>query len=90
VVLKTGHFGKHIRNTVKVFKCGAGEGWRRSVGPTTENGEVLQRVTEESDILRTLTRRRLTGSVTSHCYSVITGKIEGGMKTNKNNFEATG
>jgi len=22
-----------IRNTWKVLKCGAGEGWRRSVGP---------------------------------------------------------
>jgi len=33
VALKTGHFGKHIRNTVKVFKCGGGEGLRRSGGP---------------------------------------------------------
>jgi hypothetical protein len=24
---------EHIRNTWKVLKCGAGEGWRRSVGP---------------------------------------------------------
>jgi len=29
----TGHCGKCIRNTWKVMKCGAGEGWRRSVGP---------------------------------------------------------
>jgi len=28
-----GHFGKEIRNTWKVLKRGAGEGWRRSVGP---------------------------------------------------------
>jgi hypothetical protein len=27
-----GHFGK-LRNTWKVLKCGAGEGWRRSFGP---------------------------------------------------------
>jgi hypothetical protein len=27
-VLKTEHFGKEIKNTWKVFKCGAGEGWR--------------------------------------------------------------
>ena len=33
VVLKMGHFGKRIRNSWKVLKCGAGEGWRRSVGP---------------------------------------------------------
>jgi len=31
--LKLGHFGKHIRNTWKVLKCGAAEGWRL-VGPT--------------------------------------------------------
>jgi hypothetical protein len=31
-VLKLGHFGKYIRNTSKVLKCGAGEEWRL-VGP---------------------------------------------------------
>jgi hypothetical protein len=30
MVLKLGHFGAYIRNTWKVLKCGAGEGWRRS------------------------------------------------------------
>jgi hypothetical protein len=25
--LKSGHFGKQIRNTWKGFECGAGEGW---------------------------------------------------------------
>jgi len=25
--------GNQIRNTWKVLKCGAGEGWKRSVGP---------------------------------------------------------
>jgi hypothetical protein len=34
MVLKSGHFGKEIRNTSKVLKGGAEEGWRRSVGPT--------------------------------------------------------
>jgi hypothetical protein len=29
MVLKLGHFKKDIRNTSKVWKCGAGEGWRR-------------------------------------------------------------
>jgi len=33
MVLKLGRFGQQIRNTWKVLKCGAGEGWRRSVGP---------------------------------------------------------
>ena len=32
IMLKLGRFGKQIRNTWKVLKCGAGEGWRRSVG----------------------------------------------------------
>jgi hypothetical protein len=32
MVLKLGHFGQQIRNTWKVFKCGAGERWKRSVG----------------------------------------------------------
>jgi len=32
MVLKLGHFGQQIRNTWKVLKCGAGEGWKRSVG----------------------------------------------------------
>ena len=35
MVLKLGRFGQQIRNTWKVLKCGAGEGWRRSVGPIT-------------------------------------------------------
>jgi hypothetical protein len=33
MVLKLGSFGQWIRNTWRVLKCGAGEGWRRSVGP---------------------------------------------------------
>jgi len=32
MVLKFGCLGKQIRNTWKVLQCGAGEGWRRSVG----------------------------------------------------------
>jgi len=33
MVLRLGHFGKYIRNTLKVLTCGAVEGWRRSVRP---------------------------------------------------------
>jgi hypothetical protein len=33
MALKRGHFGKEIRNNLKVLKYGDGEGWRRSVGP---------------------------------------------------------
>jgi hypothetical protein len=32
MVLKLGHFDNYVRNNWKVLKCGAGEGWRRSVG----------------------------------------------------------
>jgi len=31
-VLKLWHCGRQIRNTWKTSRCGAGEGWRRSVG----------------------------------------------------------
>jgi hypothetical protein len=34
MVLKLGHFGKYIRNTLEVLKCDAGEG-SRSVVPIT-------------------------------------------------------
>jgi len=33
MILKLGRFGQQIRNTWKVLKYGAGEGWRRSVRP---------------------------------------------------------
>jgi hypothetical protein len=33
MVLKLGLFEKQIKDIWKVLKCGAGEGWRRSVGP---------------------------------------------------------
>ena len=33
MVLKLGRSGQQIINAWKVLKCGAGEGWRRSVGP---------------------------------------------------------
>jgi hypothetical protein len=33
MTLKLGHFGKQIRNNLKVLKFGAGEGWRRPFGP---------------------------------------------------------
>jgi hypothetical protein len=32
MVLKVGCFEQQIRNIWEVLKCGAGEGWRRSVG----------------------------------------------------------
>jgi hypothetical protein len=50
MMLKLGHFGKYIRNTCKVLKCGAGEGWR--------NEEVLHRVKEGRNILHTIKRMK--------------------------------
>jgi hypothetical protein len=33
MMLKLGNFGQQIRNTWKVLKYDAGEGYRRSIGP---------------------------------------------------------
>jgi hypothetical protein len=33
MVLKLGHFGRQIRNTLRFLNCGGGEEWRRSFGP---------------------------------------------------------
>jgi hypothetical protein len=33
MALKIGNFGRYNRNTWKVLKFGAGEVWRRSLGP---------------------------------------------------------
>lgn len=37
--LLVGHFGKRIRNNLKVFKCGVGEGWI-SVGQIMRGGKL--------------------------------------------------
>jgi hypothetical protein len=47
MVLKLGHFGEYINNTRKVFKCGAREGWRRSVKTNGVKNAVLHRVKKE-------------------------------------------
>ena len=53
-----GHFIKKIRNTLKVLKPGAGEGWR-SFGPICVKNElVLYRVKENRNILHTIKRRK--------------------------------
>jgi hypothetical protein len=33
-VLKLGNFKKQVKNTFNFLKCGAEEGWKRSVEPT--------------------------------------------------------
>jgi len=54
VVLKLGHFGKHVRKTWNVLKCGAAGGWRL-VGQIMR--EVV-RVKKERDILQTIKIRK--------------------------------
>jgi hypothetical protein len=44
MVLKLVHFGKYIRTTWKVLRCGAVEERWRSVGPIVRNEEVFLRV----------------------------------------------
>jgi hypothetical protein len=55
-VLKLEHFGKQIRNTWEVLKCGAGEGWR-SVGRIAYKNEELLHTVEETNILQTIKKR---------------------------------
>jgi hypothetical protein len=57
------HFGKQIRNTWKVVKCGVGTGRRKSVGLT--NGKVLKRVKEERNIMQ-LMKRGKTNLIGQH------------------------
>jgi len=42
VVENIGHFGNYARNTQKVLKYSAGEGWRRSVRPMCEKWSSTQ------------------------------------------------
>jgi len=59
MVLRFGRFWKYIRNTWKVLKSNAGEEWRRSAGADrVRNEEILRRVNEERNILRTISRRK--------------------------------
>jgi hypothetical protein len=70
-----------MRNTWKVLKCGAGEGWRRCWTGRVRN-EVLQTVKKDRCILQTIKRRKaywighiLRGN--RFLKHVIEGKIEG-------------
>jgi hypothetical protein len=62
VVLKLGHFGKRIRNTREVLKCGAGTGWRRPFWTDRVRKEKvlgLHRVKEELNMLQIIKRRKV-------------------------------
>ena len=56
MVLKLGCFGQQIRNTWKVLKCGAGEGWRRSVGPIM--WEMKKCYLQQRNILHEIRKRK--------------------------------
>jgi hypothetical protein len=68
------------------LKCGAGEGWRRSIGPIVlRNEKVLHGVEEERNILHTIKRNKaiLMGRILHrHCLlkQLIEGKVEGGIE----------
>jgi len=80
-VLKIGRFGQWITNTWKVLKCGAEEGWRRSVGPIMwEMKKYYLR-----NILHEISKRKdnwIGHILRRNCLlqRVIGGKIKGGWK----------
>ena len=88
MVLWLGHFGRYIRNnTLKVLKCGAGKGERRSVGPIVwEIKKFLHRDNKEGNVLQTIRKKANWIGYIWHrnCLlkQVIDGKMEGmiGMK----------
>jgi hypothetical protein len=76
-----GHFGKPITNTWEVLQCGAGEGWRKSVGQIMRN-EVLHRVKKGGEECPTYSRRKanwISHILRRNCLlkHIIEGKIRG-------------
>jgi hypothetical protein len=61
-ILLQHHISKLSRNTWKVLKCGAGGGWKRSVGLiiVTDHvrNEVLLRVKKQRNILHEIRKRK--------------------------------
>ena len=62
-MLKHRHFGKEIRNTLKVLKCGAREG-RRSDGLIHEKMKCYKAQRKKRMSYKTYNKGRLTGLVT--------------------------
>ena len=86
MVLKLGRFGQQIRNTWKVLKRGAGEGWRKiSWTDHVRIEEVLLRVNEQRIILHEIRKRKanwIGHILRRNCLlkQVIEGKIKGEME----------
>jgi hypothetical protein len=70
-----------FRNTWKILKCGAGEGWRISIGPIVRNGLVLYTVKERSTVPEVKRRKDhwIGHTLLKNCLinHVIERKIEG-------------
>jgi hypothetical protein len=83
MALKLGHFGQQIRYTWKGLKCGAGEGWRTSVGQIMWEMEMCYlRVNERINIVHKIRKRNANwvGHILRrNCLlkKVIEGKIKG-------------
>jgi hypothetical protein len=91
MVLKHGKFGKYIRSTWKVLKCGAAEGWR-SVGPTVLRKKYYYRESRRTAIYYNNKTRKanLIGHILRrNCLlqRVIEGKIKGKDRSNKDEEE---
>jgi hypothetical protein len=65
MLLKLGHFREWIRNTWAVLECGAGEGWRSSVGQTMEEMKKYYKTSRRKGISCIRKEGRLTRLVTS-------------------------
>ena len=87
---------KQIRNIWKVLKCGAGEGWRRSVGPIMwEMKKYYLRVKEQRNILHEISKRKANwiGHILHRNYllqRVIEGKLKRGYKWQEDEEEDVG
>src|SRR5215475_7094028 len=86
MVLKLARFGQQIRNTWKILKCGAGEGWKKIIWTDhVRNEEVLLRVKEQRNILNEISKRKanwIGHILRRNCLlqQVIEGKIKGGIQ----------
>jgi hypothetical protein len=88
VVIYSMPVNKSRRNTWKVLNYGAGEGWRRSVGPIMWEMKKLLRVNEQRNILHEIRKRKANwiGQILRrNCLlkQVMEGKIKGEMEVSR-------
>ena len=84
MVLKLGLFGQETKNTWKVFKCGAGGGWKRSVGLIMSEMKkyCLESRSREISYTKYVNGRRTGHILRRNCLLqwVTEGKIQGGIE----------